>query len=156
MESNKLSYRIIELNDQSIKDDYFVDYEDSPTISFEFLIDGKPIGSLLETNNKAVPYYYFENDLPSYFHKYRNKEIHIIGVCSCGIDSCGNASCILEKEKEFVVFREIFKDGYEFPENFQFKFSRENFDAVITEIVEKANEYKKSTELENIINEEKL
>ncbi len=146
MELNKLSYQVVELNDQSIEYKYFVDYEDFLTISFELLIDEAPIGSLLKTNNKAIPYYYFENDLPSYFHNYSNKEVHIIGVCSCGVDSCGNATCVLEKGESFVTFREIFKDGFEFPKDFKFKFSRENYDSVISEIRKRAKEYKETIE----------
>lgn len=153
MKLNKLAYRVVEQNDQTIEEDYFVDYEDSPTISFELLIDGNSIGSLLNTNNKAIPYYYFEEDLPSYFHSYRNKEIHIIGICSCGVGGCGDATCVLEKSEDLIIFREIFKDGYEFPENFQFKFSRQNYESVIAEIVKKGNEYKKNNELQKL-NEE--
>lgn len=149
MELNKLTYRVVEQNDQTIEEDYFVDYQDSPTISFELLIDGKSISSLLEASNKAIPYYYFEeNDLPSYFYNYRNKQVHTIGVCSCGVSGCGESTCVLEKSEDFVTFREIFKDGFEFPEEFQFKFSRQNYESVITEIVKKANEYKKKNELQ--------
>ena len=153
MKLNKLSYRIIEPNDQSIEDDYFVDYEDFPTISFELLIDGETISDLLKTNNKTIHYYYFENDLPSYFHSYRNKEIHIIGVCSCGIDSCGSATCVLDKGEDLVAFREIFNGGLEFPKDFEFRFSRENYDSMIKEVIEQANKYKRN-ELEDEFNKE--
>ncbi len=150
MKLNKLSYRILEPNDQTIDEDYFVDYEDSLMPSFELLIDGKSVSSLLEASNKAIPYYYFENnDLPSYFHNYRNKEVHIIGVCSCGISSCGSSSCVLEKGRDFVTFKEIYEDGFEFPKDFSFKFSRENYDFVIDEISKMAKEYKEKVENKN-------
>ncbi len=148
MKVNKLSYRIVEPNEQTIKEDYFVDYQDSPTISFELLIDGKPISSLLEADNKAIPYYYFEeNDLPSYFHNYRNMKVHTIGICSCGQGGCGESTCVLEKDKDFVVLKEIFKDGFEFPKDFSFKFSRENYDSVTNEIKKLAEEYKEKIEI---------
>ena len=150
MKLNKLSYRIVEPNEQTIEEDYFVDYEDSPTISFELLIDEKPISSLLEANNKAIPYHYFDKDnLPSYFHNYRNKEVHIIGVCSCGQCGCGESTCVLEKNDDFVIFRDIFKDGFEFPKDFSFKFSRENYNSVINEIKKLAKEYKEKLESNN-------
>ena len=155
MKLNKLSYRIVKPDDRSIKEKYFVDYEDCPTISFEFLIDGKTIGSLLETNNKAIPYYYFEGDLPSYFHRHRNKKVHIIGVCSCGVDGCGSATCVLEKGEDFVIFREIFKDGFEFPKDFQFKFSKQNYESIIEEIVKEAEMFETNNELQEV-KEEKL
>ncbi len=147
MNLNKLSYRIVEPNEQTIKEDYFVDYEHSPTISFELLIDEKPISSLLEANNKAIPYYYFEeNDLPSYFHNYRSRQVYIIGVCSCGEGGCGESTCVLEKDEDFVIFKEIYKDGFEFPKDFSFKFSQENYDSVISEIIKLAKEYKENIE----------
>lgn len=150
MKLSKLGYRIVEPNDQTIKEVYFVDFADSPTISFELLIDEKSVSSLLKANNKAIPYYYFEkDDLPFYFHNYRNKEVHIIGVRSCGESGCGESTCVLDKNEDFVIFKEIYKDGFEFPKDFNFKFSRGNYDSVINEINKLAKEYKEKVEDNN-------
>ena len=129
MKLNKLSYRVI-------KDDY------EPKFSIELLIDEKPIGVLFETEERKIPYYLFEKDLPSYHSDYENKEFHIIGVCSCGDAGCGCLGCVLKKEADFVTLQEIFNDGFRFPKDLMFRFSRENYDSVLEEILGRVREYK--------------
>ena len=52
--------------------------------------------------------------------------------------------CVIKKDGDVVTFREIFNDGLEFPKDLEFKFSRDNYDAVVKEIVGRTNEYKKT------------
>jgi hypothetical protein len=139
MKLNNLSYQIIEFNEQNIEEGYFVKDEELPIISIEFLIDGKTVSDLLKTNNKAIPYYLFENDLPKFS---RNEELYLLGVCKCGVDGCGRVTCVVNKEQGFVTFREISNNRVKFPKEFEFRFSRENYDLVITEVLKKINEYR--------------
>jgi hypothetical protein len=145
MKLNKLGYQIIELNEESIKSGYFVDDEDFPGMLFELLIDGETISSLLNTKHKAIPYFYFENDFP----KSERKERYLLAVCKCGVEGCGSVTFILEKQKDFVTFREIFNHRVELPKHFEFRFLHENYDAVIKEIIAKAGEYNKQYESQN-------
>jgi hypothetical protein len=121
---NKLGYQITEAKNEFL-----------PERWIELLIDDESIGHLLKTDNRAIPSYYFKTDLPSYFHHYKNRRIYILGVCSCAEAGCGHSGCELEKRDDFVTFRDIFNDGFEFPQNFEFIFFRENYDAVINEII---------------------
>lgn len=144
MKLNKLSFRVVEVEGEHI-----------PNFSIELIIDDKPLGILFDTQDNKIPHWYVEEDLtanylysgedlPSYYDNYKNKEIHLIGVCSCGESGCGCLGCVIKKDGDVVTFREIFNDGLEFPKDLEFKFSRDNYDAVVKEIVGRTNEYKKT------------
>lgn len=133
MKLNKLGCQILES-----------EYKFHPRPWVEFLVDGESIDSLLKTGHKSIPLSYFKNDLPSYFDYFLNKEIYNLAICKCGESSCGSVKCIIEKKNDFVIFKEIFIGINKFP-NLEFKFSRENFDEVIKEIVEKQDKYKEDS-----------
>jgi len=138
MKLNELSYRIEEEKDSR-----------SPKLWFELLIDGESIEKLLG-DEKAIPHYYFEdveNDLPFYIN-FEGKKLHLLGVCICGHDGCGSIDCEIEKDNDFVDFKVFYPEGgYKPPEDIKFRFSRGNYDFVISEIKRKAREYKESREL---------
>ena len=116
-------------------------------LSFELLIDGKLIERLEESGDKAIPYWLFEKgDLPSYFNHYRQREEHLLGVCSCGESGCGSAGCVIEKDSEHVRFGEIFVDGFTFPSDYGFQFARENYDDVMRRIGEDLRKFKEETQ----------
>lgn len=115
---------------------------------FELFIDGESIEKLLE-DEKAIPHYYFEdveNDLPFYIN-YEGKKLHFLGVCTCGNDGCGNIACEIEKDESFVDFKVFYPEGgYKPPKDIIFKFTRENYDSVVSQITKQAKEYKEATE----------
>ena len=116
-------------------------------LSFELLVDGKLIERLELGDNRAIPYWLFEkDDLPSYFNHYRQREEHLLGVCSCGESGCGSAGCVIEKDSECVKFGEIFVDGFTFPSDYGFRFARENYDDVIHRISEDLRKFKEETQ----------
>ncbi|HEX8638260.1 MAG TPA: hypothetical protein VF692_09370 [Pyrinomonadaceae bacterium] len=127
MELNKLSYRVINWENEFLPSDYI-----------ELVVDGEPISVMLKSEYKSIPFRLFRNDdLPSYHQKYTGKRIYILGVCSCAEAGCGHSGCELEKKKNFVVFQEIFADNHE--SHKELKFSRENYDSVVGEIIKEVN-----------------
>lgn len=122
MKFNKLNYRCIE-------NDY---------LSIELLIDEKPIEGLIEADNQAIPFYFFEKDvLPQGYHK----NDYLLGACSCGDSGCGSAECEIIREDNCVVFQN-FKYGHSLPKDAEFKFSHENYDSVMRSIIEEVKKYK--------------
>jgi hypothetical protein len=135
MKLNKLSYQVEEDEKRSI-------------LWFELIIDEKPIGKLIEDDG-AIPHYFFEDneyDLPSYFDSYKNEESYILGVCSCGDIGCGMSQCKIEKDESFVALQVYYPNNYKPPGDIKFKFSRENFDSVISEIRKQAKLYRETIE----------
>lgn len=115
-------------------------------LSIELLVNGELIDRLEEGGNRAIPYFYFEDDLPNYFNYFRGRKEFLLGVCSCGESGCGAAGCVVVKDDEYVFFRELFVDGYEFPKDFEFKFARANYDEVVERILSIVNEFKATIE----------
>ncbi len=129
MKFNKLGCRCLE-------DDY---------LSIELLIDEKPIEGLAESDNRAIPFYYFENDdLPHFYSEYEGFELYVLGVCSCGDAGCGSAECEIVQEKDWVVFRN-FRYGHSLLEDAEFRFTHENYNSVIKAIVDEVRKYKLTT-----------
>ena len=82
--------------------------------SIVLLVDGKIIDGFEQADNKAIPYWLFEiSDLPKWCPYPHNKDVTILGVCSCGEVGCGSAGCIVVKKKKEVIFKEIFIDGFD-------------------------------------------
>lgn len=134
MKLNKLSYQIIEGDEGDHLEGLW----------FELLIDGEQIDFLVEKDERAIPYDYFDEneiDLPSYFNDFFKKSVYTLGVCSCGFGGCGETRCFVEKNSEIVSLKSI-PSGILELEDFDFNFLRENYDEVMKEIVEKANRYK--------------
>jgi hypothetical protein len=126
---NHLDYRITDNND----------------LSFELLVDGKMIERMEESDVRSIPYWLFKGqDLPSFIHNFKQREWHVLGVCSCGEAGCGSAGCTLEKDEKVVTFREIFVDGFDFPDEYQIRFTRENYESVISRIVDEIEKFENS------------
>ena len=131
MNFNYLDFRVTNENDFSV----------------ELLVDGNGIEGLEKADDRAIPYWLFErDDLPSFFNEFRKREEHILGVCSCGEAGCGSAGCVLVKDAERVYFKEIFVDGLRFPIDFQFTFSRENYESVMKQIQQMIERFRDTIE----------
>lgn len=122
MKFNKLNYRCLE-------DDY---------LSIELLIDEKPIEGLIEADNRAIPFYFFDKDgLPQGYHE----KDYLLGVCSCGDSGCGSAECEIFRGEDCIVFHN-FKYGHSLPKDAEFRFSHENYYSVMKSIIEEVKKYK--------------
>ena len=115
--------------------------QDGDYLSIQLLIDGEPFDGLIEADNQAIPFYFFDKDiLPKGYH---DKD-YLLGVCSCGDAGCGSVECEIIREKDCVIFRN-FKYGHSLPKDAQFKFTHENYDSVMKSIIEKVKKYKLTT-----------
>ena len=124
-----------------------IEDEDSPKLLFELVIDGIPLGHLLNTDDNKIPHWYFEKeDLTSYLNEFSDKTDYVIGVCSCGESGCGCLGCEVLKDNKVVWRKNIFNDGYKYPRNLKFQFSRENYDEVMQKIFTIAKKFRNGQE----------
>ena len=124
---------------------------------FELLVDDESIEKYIG-EDKAIPYNYFENyyfekdtnDLPfqlNYKGKYKDKKLYLIGVCTCGEAGCGSNECEIIKDQDYVELKVFYpSSGYQPPEEIKFKFARENYESVVSEIKRQAKVYKEARE----------
>ena len=113
---------------------------DDNGLSFELLVDGRPLGELVGAQNWAIPYWDVDDDLP-YWPPHgpgRDRDIRIVCCCSCGEYGCGHTYCRVIREGEEVVFREFGSDASGEGRRQVFRFTAANYQAVVTAIVARA------------------
>lgn len=130
MKLNQLSYQLI---------------NDGNGLSVELFVDDVSINKLADSDNEAIPFWIFDNELP-FLGTDKDSDVRIVGVCVCGEYGCGNTRCRVIKEQDIVIFREFFVDSYTNPRNIEFKFSSENYNSVISEIIKEVREFKDKSE----------
>src|SRR5262245_58655319 len=114
---------------------------DENGLSFELQIDQQPLGALIGNQDGSFPYWIVDDNLP-YLPPHggsRVVEYHIVCVCSCGEYGCGHTRCRIVLENDTVVFRDFECDVSAEGAKKEFRFSKSNFDAVVTEIVKHAH-----------------
>lgn len=113
-------------------------------LSFELLVDGQPLGTLVGAKDTSIPYWIIENDLPNVPPQGQplDPDLRIVAVCSCGEYGCGHTECRVIRGEDSVVFRDFDMDCSREGRMSQFTFSRANYDRVVSEIVKRAQERK--------------
>jgi len=121
---NTLSYRTTEANG----------------LSFELLVDDRPLGELVGAQDWAFPFWDVVDDLPRYppHGESRESEVRIVCCCSCGEYGCGCTECRVLREGDQVVFRDFGSDANREGQGQVFRFAAANFDAVVADIVTRA------------------
>ena len=119
-----------------------LDYRSSAKhkLSFELLIDGKPIGSVVGSSDTAIPYWLFQTGVA--LSPLNNLESHaekrVIAVCSCGSYGCSCVQCnVTQSWDGNILFRDFTIDQYHSDNAFNmlmFTFSSVNYDFVVTKI----------------------
>jgi len=125
---NNLGYRIIEENGLSI----------------ELMIDEIPLGELIGSRDMAIPFWLFDKDLPHFppYGENRDNGMKIVTVCSCGEYGCSHTHCRIVQSENIIILSE-FEDGNTGKKSDQeFHISKENYKAVISQILQKINEHK--------------
>jgi hypothetical protein len=109
-------------------------------LSFELLVDGLPLGELVGAQDMAIPFWIIEDDLPYWppHGERRDPEIRIVCCCSCGEYGCGHTRCRVIREGDEVVFQDFDLDASPEGRRKVFRFSAENYQAVVSEIVARA------------------
>lgn len=110
---------------------------DDNGLSFELLVNGRPLGELVGAQDWAIPFWIVEDDLP---HsppngESRDPEVRIVCCCSCGEYGCGHTQCRVVREGDEVVFRDFEFDASPEGRRQVFRFSAANYQAVVSEIV---------------------
>jgi hypothetical protein len=111
-------------------------------LSFELLIDGKPMGMLLEDGNEGIPYWLANDGLPTYppSGKTASPHVRIVSVCGCGEYGCGHSRCNVTQDNESVVFSDFVGDVGAKGQTFHFQFPLAQYQAVCEQISRLANE----------------
>ena len=125
---------------------------DENGLSFELLVDGDRLGDLVGAQDAAIPYWIIDDDLP-YFPPQgasHHPELRIVAVCSCGEYGCGHTQCRVIRADDSVVFRDFDMDCTPDGHRKQFTFARDNYDHVIAQIVDDAQQYKQQLENQNV------
>ena len=109
-------------------------------LSFELLVDDQPLHELIGGEDGGIPYWDIEDDLPYYppHGERRESNKHIVCVCSCGEYGCGHTRCHVERSSDVVVWRGFDCDVSDAGRGMVFQFSRQDYEAVVSEIVRKA------------------
>jgi hypothetical protein len=110
---------------------------DENGLSFELLVDGRPLGELVGAQDWAFPYWDVVDDLPRWPRRgqSREPEVRIVCCCSCGEYGCGHTQCRVVREGNEVVFRDFDFDTSAEGRRQVFRFPAANYKAVVSEIV---------------------
>jgi hypothetical protein len=71
-------------------------------LTFDLIVDGKPLPQLAEGHYAGIPYWIIENDLPNWEPEPPCKQDcdRVVSVCECGEYGCGHTRCRIEKSSE--------------------------------------------------------
>ncbi len=127
MDLNTLSYRCTDDNG----------------LSFELLVDGTALATLIGSQDSQIPYWIIDDNLPCYPPDGApdDPEVRIVNVCSCGEYGCGHAECRVVHEGESVIFCDFDGNVTRAGAAKRSHFSRANYDQVVREIVRRASAY---------------
>lgn len=113
---------------------------DENGLSFELLVDGRPLGELVGAKDWAIPYWDVEDDLPRWpLHgPSREPDVRIVCCCSCGDYGCGHTQCRVSRERDQVVLGDFDGDASREGRRQVFRFSSDNYQAVVSQVVARA------------------
>ncbi len=85
-------------------------------LSFEILVDGKPISTLVGSSDTSIPYWLFETGVALHpiTRMGSDTEQRVVAVCCCGAFGCSCISCnIVQSWDDNIVFRDFARDPYD-------------------------------------------
>ncbi|WP_148215706.1 hypothetical protein [Acaryochloris marina] len=110
-------------------------------LSFELMVDRKPIGEIVGTSDTAVPYWLFKTGValrPLSQLNSGDTGKRVVAVCPCGTYGCSCISCnVVQSWDRNIVFREFTTDlrSSLLPFNLLiFSFSLDNYNSVVKSI----------------------
>jgi hypothetical protein len=105
-------------------------------LSFQLLVDGQLLSSLIGAKDSAIPYWLWLKEVPQ-----NGTGKAIVTVCSCGEYGCGCTLCDIDLTPQEAIFHDFDFDVSSEGRKKRFIFLRENFESVMAEIKAKANEF---------------
>jgi hypothetical protein len=110
---------------------------DQNVLSFELLVDGRPLGELVGARDWAFPFWIVVDDLPRFppHGESREPESRIVCCCSCGEYGCGHTRCQVVRESDEVVIRDFDLDVSREGRGKVFRFPLANYSSVVCDIV---------------------
>ena len=109
-------------------------------LSFELLVNGKPLCEMIGGEEGGIPYWLFEDNLPHYppFGLSQDRTRRIVCVCECGEYGCGHTSCRLVEDNGVVTLCEFSGVVSPSEERRSFTFEAGHFQEVVAEMVRRA------------------
>ena len=112
-------------------------------LSIELCVDERPLAELIGAKDGAIPYWLFKNELPFFPPEVApTNDTRIVGVCSCGEYGCAHTTCRVITERDTVVFKSFDGDVSGDGSAYECRFSFENYDSVIKEIIKVTTAFK--------------
>ena len=120
-----------------------VDVSNDNGLSFELLVDGKPMGEVLGDGNEGIPFWIVKHGLPTYPPTGESADslIHIVSVCGCGEYGCGHSRCTIIQRESTVEFSGFEGDVGTKGAALRFEFPLSQYKAVCELISEKTHEH---------------
>jgi len=108
-------------------------------LTFELLVDGRPLSDHLNDGNAGIPYWMTKDGIPHLPPSDATSSRYIVTVCDCGEYGCGNSSCEILRKDNIVEFFHFLGDCGAACENLKFTFLAQNYDAQIENMKKEAN-----------------
>lgn len=118
--------------------------DDLNGLSFELLIDGKPLTEAVGCDYSSIPYWLVEGDLLATNEMPSSLAVcnRIVAVCSCGEFGCGGAHARVTKNSDTVKFSDFAGDIQSGVRDETFVFTRSNYDEVVRQMTELGIQYR--------------
>ncbi len=115
---------------------------DDNGLSFELLVNDRPLSELIGARDSAIPYWIIGADLPHLppEGEESDPEVRIVTVCSCGEYGCGHTRCRVVHEGETIIFCDFDLDVSPEGRNKVFLFAISNYELVVSEIIRLARQ----------------
>jgi hypothetical protein len=113
-------------------------------LTFELIVDDKPISHWLADGNEGIPYWIVNEGLPTWppHTAPQAQTQRIVSVCGCGEYGCGHSRCTVRTEGETVVFEDFAGDVASTGRKARFVFPREQYETVCRTINEQRSSYR--------------
>lgn len=116
--------------------------------SFQLLVDEISLAQRVDYEDALIPHWIIDKGIPT-IPPYQTPELiseRIVAVCSCGEHGCDCITCQVQIEKDFVIFSDFERPGYSRVIDKTFKFTKENFQQVESQLAIDAEKIKKGFE----------
>jgi hypothetical protein len=111
-------------------------------LSFELLVDGKPLAEYVGFKHTAFPYKIVKIGIPIY----RWTDEKIVAVCDCGEYGCDCVLCKVKISDHVVIFSDFRRERGSDLSQVEFKFSSDNFLDIESKIKSESDKKHKSFE----------